>query len=163
MLWSGAVWSEVTSEWHLNLGTHSPDRVLNFKFVTNLGCKFVSVCKEVSFSYLSKENIYMLLTQVKCEIRLFMFGRINTATRVEKKNAKIFKISGEKLVFSPQILYIILRWNAVKLCKFTARVSGELTKFTIPHPFLQVYVVARIRTSHLLHVIHFFFHCAISH
>ena len=33
--------------------------------------------------------------------------------------------------FSPQILYIILRWNAVnavKLCKFTARVSGELTK-----------------------------------
>ena len=44
---------------------------------------------------------------------------------------KICEISGEKLVFSPQISYIILRSNAVnavKLCKFTARVSGELTK-----------------------------------
>ena len=53
------------------------------------------------------------------------------STRVEKKNAKICKISGEKLVFSPQIFYIILRWNsvnAVKLCKFTARLSGDLTK-----------------------------------
>ena len=48
-----------------------------------------------------------------------------------EKNAKICKISGEKLVFSPQISYIILRWNAVnavKLCKFTARLSGDLTK-----------------------------------
>ena len=48
-----------------------------------------------------------------------------------EKNAKICKISGEKLVFWPQISYIILRWNAVnavKLCKFTARLSGDLTK-----------------------------------
>ena len=30
--------------------------------------------------------------------------------------------------FSPQIFYIILQWNAVILCNFTARVSGELTK-----------------------------------
>ena len=48
--------------------------------------------------------------------------------RVEKKIGKICKISGEKLVFSPQISYIILRRNAVKLYKFTARVSGDLTK-----------------------------------
>ena len=48
-----------------------------------------------------------------------------------EKNAKICKISGEKLVFSPQISYIIWRWNAVnavKLCKFNARLSGDLTK-----------------------------------
>ena len=48
-----------------------------------------------------------------------------------EKNAKICKISGEKLVFSPQISYVILRWNAVnavKLCKFTARLSGDLKK-----------------------------------
>ena len=51
--------------------------------------------------------------------------------RVEKKNAKICKISGEKWVFAPQISYIILRWNAVnavKLSKFTARLSGDRTK-----------------------------------
>ena len=43
---------------------------------------------------------------------------------------KICKISSEKLFFPPQILDIILRWNAVnagKLCKFTARLSGEIT------------------------------------
>ena len=51
-----------------------------------------------------------------------------------EKIGKICKISGEKFVFSPQFSYIILRWNAVnavnavKLCKFTARVSGDLTK-----------------------------------
>ena len=48
-----------------------------------------------------------------------------------EKIGKICKISGENLVFSPQISYIILRSNAVnavKLCNFTARVSGELTK-----------------------------------
>ena len=53
------------------------------------------------------------------------------SARVEKKIGKMCKISGEKLVFSPPISYIILRWNAVnavKLCKFTARVSGDLTK-----------------------------------
>ena len=46
------------------------------------------------------------------------------------KIGKICKISGEKLVFSPQISYIILRWNAVKLCKITARASGEKTNFS---------------------------------
>ena len=48
-----------------------------------------------------------------------------------RKNRKICKISVERLVFSPRISYITLRWNAVnavKLCKFTARVSGDLTK-----------------------------------
>ena len=51
--------------------------------------------------------------------------------RVEKKIGKICKISGETLVFSPQNSYIVLRWNAVnavKLCKFTTRVGGDLTK-----------------------------------
>ena len=55
----------------------------------------------------------------------------NAPTRVEQKNSKICKISGQKLVFSPQISYVILRWNAVnavKLCKFTAWLSGDLAK-----------------------------------
>ena len=79
-----------------------------------------------------------------------------------EKIGKICKISGEKLVFSPQIPYIVLRWNAVKLCKFTARVSGELTKSPRFRRSLHVTLLARIRTSHLLHVSHFFFHCATS-
>ena len=48
-----------------------------------------------------------------------------------RKIVQICKISGENLVFSPQISYIIVRWNsvkAVKLCKLTAGVSGDLTK-----------------------------------
>ena len=46
------------------------------------------------------------------------------------------------MVFSPQISYIILRWNAVnvvKLCKFTARVSGELTKIHHNSPLISNY------------------------
>ena len=49
----------------------------------------------------------------------------------QEKIGKKCKRSGQKLVFSPQFLYIILWWNAVnsvKFCKFTARVSGEFTK-----------------------------------
>ena len=38
----------------------------------------------------------------------------STVIRGREKIAKICKIRGEKLVFSPQILYIILQWNAVK-------------------------------------------------
>ena len=83
-----------------------------------------------------------------------------------EKIGKISKISDEKLVFSPQILYINLRWNAVnavKLCKFTARVSREFTKMPPFHRLLQVTVLVWMRTSHLLHGSNFFFHCAISH
>ena len=45
-----------------------------------------------------------------------------------EKIGKICRISGEKLVFSQQISRICLLWKAAKLCKFTARVSGELRK-----------------------------------
>ena len=48
-----------------------------------------------------------------------------------RKLERICKISDEKFVFSRQIWYIILRWkqvNSVKLCKFTASVSADLTK-----------------------------------
>ena len=40
---------------------------------------------------------------------------------------------------SLQISYIILRWNAMKLCKFTARVSGELTKIHHSLPLITSY------------------------
>ena len=65
------------------------------------------------------------ISEIKClqETNISFPGR--------EKIGKICKISGEKLVFSPTISYIILQWNAVnavKLCKFTARVSSELTK-----------------------------------
>ena len=59
--------------------------------------------------------------------------------------------------FSPQILYIVLLWNALNLCSFTIRVSGELTKFTTFHHLLQIAVLRRIGTYHIPHVSHFFF------
>ena len=70
-----------------------------------------------------------------------------------EKMGKIYKISDEKLIFSPQISYIILRRNvvnAVKLCKFTARVSGELTKRHHISPLSTSYRPCNeIQTSHL--------------
>ena len=53
------------------------------------------------------------------------------------KIGKICKISGEKLFISPQISYIVLRLNAVKLCNLTAVVSGEITKSLRISPPLQ--------------------------
>ena len=48
-------------------------------------------------------------------------------TRVEDKSEKYIRWA-VKNCFLPQISYINLRWNAVKFCIFTARVSGEPTK-----------------------------------
>ena len=72
---------------------------------------------------------------------LFELRQQPTRHQGREKIGKICKISGEKLVFSPQISYIILRWNAVnavKLCKFTARVSGDLTKIQLNSPLKYV-------------------------
>ena len=56
---------------------------------------------------------------------------LKTFCSVQEEIGKKCKMSGEKLILSPQISYIILRWNAVnavKLCKFTARIIRKLTK-----------------------------------
>ena len=108
-----------------------------WRFKTSL---FLLSSNIVTFSCSLQYGIYcqFVVTRLRSHF-LRVFGLIFQHLRGEtkpahpdrEKNAKICKISGEKLVFSPQISYIILRWNAVnavKLCKFTARLSGDLRK-----------------------------------
>ena len=94
--------------------------------ISNVQKWFSSVSKDLYLSNdIKKENWDFSLS-----VFFHYFLRF-CSTPGQEKNAKICKISGEKLVFSSQISYIILRWNAVnavKLCKFTARLSGDLTK-----------------------------------
>ena len=99
-----------------------------------------------------KFRCFLILTYFIDELRDLYSPPPHPPPPGREKIGKKCKISGEKLVFSPQISYIIVRWNAVnavKLCKFTARISGDLTKNHHNSPLK--HVVTRVRTSHPPH------------